>query len=214
MVPDPGVDARGVGAGQPPRPGRHGLGAPAGGAPQVEGPEEPVRLEGRLAEDLGQRAPGGPPEELHLPQPVRGVEPALGPVEVVLGGGGDVGDGEAVATDGDRRLQPPDLHGPVGRRQRRAEPEPPRGDAPGREDEEEDVSLFNRVGDLEVRLGKIERAVQHYERAVDLYVEAELPNNAIAVCKKVVRNVPEAEAPDRLVELIRERGAWVDPPAP
>ncbi len=31
----------------------------------------------------------------------------------------------------------------------------------------------------------------------------------------VVRNVPEAAAPDRLVDLIREHGAWVDPePAP
>ena len=27
----------------------------------------------------------------------------------------------------------------------------------------------------------------------------------------VVRNVPEAEAPERLVALIRERGAWVEP---
>ncbi|MDX1567643.1 MAG: tetratricopeptide repeat protein [Longimicrobiales bacterium] len=62
------------------------------------------------------------------------------------------------------------------------------------EEEEQDVSLFNRVGDLEVRLGQVQRAVQHYERAVDLYVEAELPNNAIAVCKKVVRNVPERDA--------------------
>jgi tetratricopeptide (TPR) repeat protein len=29
---------------------------------------------------------------------------------------------------------------------------------------------------------------------VDLYVEAELPNNAIAVCKKVIRNVPDRHA--------------------
>ena len=29
----------------------------------------------------------------------------------------------------------------------------------------------------------------------------------------VVRNVPEAEAPERLVDLIRERGAWVEPQA-
>jgi (E)-4-hydroxy-3-methylbut-2-enyl-diphosphate synthase len=28
----------------------------------------------------------------------------------------------------------------------------------------------------------------------------------------VVRNVPEAQAPDRLVDLIREHGRWVDPP--
>jgi (E)-4-hydroxy-3-methylbut-2-enyl-diphosphate synthase len=27
----------------------------------------------------------------------------------------------------------------------------------------------------------------------------------------VIRNVAEDEAPDRLVELIRERGRWVDP---
>ena len=27
----------------------------------------------------------------------------------------------------------------------------------------------------------------------------------------LVRNVPEAVAPDRLVELIREHGRWVDP---
>jgi (E)-4-hydroxy-3-methylbut-2-enyl-diphosphate synthase len=30
----------------------------------------------------------------------------------------------------------------------------------------------------------------------------------------VVRNVPEAEAPERLVRLIREHGRWADPPSP
>ncbi|MBX3472054.1 MAG: flavodoxin-dependent (E)-4-hydroxy-3-methylbut-2-enyl-diphosphate synthase, partial [Planctomycetes bacterium] len=30
----------------------------------------------------------------------------------------------------------------------------------------------------------------------------------------VVRDVDDDEAPDRLVDLIRERGRWVDPPAP
>ena len=30
----------------------------------------------------------------------------------------------------------------------------------------------------------------NYEKAIDLYIEAELPNNAIAVCKKIVRNMP------------------------
>lgn len=57
-------------------------------------------------------------------------------------------------------------------------------------EEDIDIGLFNRVGDLEVRMGKVEAAVEHYERAVDLYMESELPNNAIAVCKKVVRNLP------------------------
>ena len=62
------------------------------------------------------------------------------------------------------------------------------------EEEQPDVALYNRVGDLCVRVGELERATQHYERAVDLYVEAELPNNAIAVCKKIIRNVPAREA--------------------
>ena len=30
----------------------------------------------------------------------------------------------------------------------------------------------------------------------------------------VVRDVPEDEAPDRLVDLIRDHGRWVDPPPP
>jgi tetratricopeptide (TPR) repeat protein len=59
------------------------------------------------------------------------------------------------------------------------------------EDEPWDITLLNRVGDIQTRLGRIDRAVEHYERAVDLYLEAELPNNAIAICKKVLRNLPD-----------------------
>jgi tetratricopeptide (TPR) repeat protein len=58
------------------------------------------------------------------------------------------------------------------------------------ERESPDIGLFNRVGDLNTRIGRPEAAVEHYERAVDLYVESELPNNAIAVCKKIIRNLP------------------------
>ena len=58
------------------------------------------------------------------------------------------------------------------------------------QDDHQDISLFNRAGDLSTRVGNIQAAVEQYERAVDLYVEAELPNNAIAVCKKVIRNLP------------------------
>ena len=57
-------------------------------------------------------------------------------------------------------------------------------------EEQTDIGLINRVGDLFVRVGKLDQAVQYYEQAVDLYREAFLPNNAIAVCKKVIRNVP------------------------
>jgi tetratricopeptide (TPR) repeat protein len=62
------------------------------------------------------------------------------------------------------------------------------------EEDQPDVGLYNRVGDLCVRVGDLERATQHYERAVELYAEAELPNNAIAVCKKIIRNVPTRNA--------------------
>ena len=54
-----------------------------------------------------------------------------------------------------------------------------------------DIGLFNRAGDLATRTGASTQAVSFYERAVDYYVEAELPNNAIAVCKKVMRNLPD-----------------------
>ena len=59
------------------------------------------------------------------------------------------------------------------------------------EAEQPDIALHNRVGDLYVRIGDIDGAMMQYESAIDLYMESELPNNAIAVCKKVLRNVPQ-----------------------
>jgi tetratricopeptide (TPR) repeat protein len=60
-----------------------------------------------------------------------------------------------------------------------------------RQDEQTDIGLINRVGDLYVRIGKIDNAVDYFEQAVDLYREAYLPNNAIAVCKKIIRAAPD-----------------------
>jgi tetratricopeptide (TPR) repeat protein len=57
-------------------------------------------------------------------------------------------------------------------------------------DEQTDIGLINRVGDLYVRVGKLDEAVKYFEQAVDLYREAFLPNNAIAVCKKIIRSAP------------------------
>jgi len=56
--------------------------------------------------------------------------------------------------------------------------------------EEADVALFNRVGDLLLRNGDVSAAVDHYERAVDLYAEGGFFNNAIALCNKILRNAP------------------------
>ena len=58
------------------------------------------------------------------------------------------------------------------------------------EEEQPDIGLYNRVGDIQVRQGQVVDAVVNYEKAIALYVESELPNNAIAVCKKIVRNMP------------------------
>jgi tetratricopeptide (TPR) repeat protein len=67
---------------------------------------------------------------------------------------------------------------------------------------EVELPLYNRVGDLCVRLGKPQEAVRHYEQAADRYAEAGLYNNAIALCNKALRYNP-----DRL-ELIRKLGQF------
>ncbi|HSK18403.1 MAG TPA: tetratricopeptide repeat protein [Longimicrobiales bacterium] len=67
---------------------------------------------------------------------------------------------------------------------------------------EVELPLYNRVGDLCVRLGKPQEAVRHYEQAADRYSEAGLYNNAIALCNKALRY-----SPDRL-ELIRKLGQF------
>jgi tetratricopeptide (TPR) repeat protein len=78
-------------------------------------------------------------------------------------------------------------------------------------DEQVDIGLHNRVGDLYVRVGQLDQSVEHYEKAVELYREAYLPNNAIAVCKKVIRNVPERHKAYLVIGQIRaEQGFLPD----
>lgn len=56
--------------------------------------------------------------------------------------------------------------------------------------DEVEVGLWNRIGDLHIRLGQSDRAVEAYDRAVDAYSEAGLHNNAIALCRKILRIAP------------------------
>jgi tetratricopeptide (TPR) repeat protein len=74
--------------------------------------------------------------------------------------------------------------------------------AEGTEDGEQELPLYNRVGDLYVRLGKPADAVTFYERAADQYGEAGLFNNAIALCNKALRYLPNR------LELIRKLGQF------
>jgi len=53
-----------------------------------------------------------------------------------------------------------------------------------------DLSLYNRVGDLYLKISDTPSAVRSYERAVDLYADQGFFNNAIALCGKILRVNP------------------------
>ena len=53
-----------------------------------------------------------------------------------------------------------------------------------------DLSLYNRVGDLHIKLSDPASAVRSYERAADLYADQGFLNNAIALCGKILRVNP------------------------
>jgi tetratricopeptide (TPR) repeat protein len=53
-----------------------------------------------------------------------------------------------------------------------------------------DLSVFNRVGDLYLKIKDPAQAADYYDRAVDKYAELGFYNNAIAMCNKVLRNAP------------------------
>src|SRR6266699_4911301 len=53
-----------------------------------------------------------------------------------------------------------------------------------------DLSVYNRIGDLHLKLKDPGQAADYYDRAVDRYAEIGFHNNAIAMCNKVLRNAP------------------------
>src|SRR5262249_22145862 len=53
-----------------------------------------------------------------------------------------------------------------------------------------DLSLYNRIGDLYLKIHDTPAAVRSYERAVDLYADQGFFNNAIALCGKILRVNP------------------------
>ncbi|HVH69102.1 MAG TPA: tetratricopeptide repeat protein [Gemmatimonadales bacterium] len=53
-----------------------------------------------------------------------------------------------------------------------------------------DLSIFNRIGDLYLKVKDPAQAADYYDRAVDRYAELGFHNNAIAMCNKVLRNAP------------------------
>ncbi|MCL7983419.1 MAG: hypothetical protein M8862_12910, partial [marine benthic group bacterium] len=55
----------------------------------------------------------------------------------------------------------------------------------------DELGLFNRIGDLHIRLGEIPQAVECYENAADRYAENQLPTSAVALCNKILRVAPD-----------------------
>src|ERR1700704_3256196 len=53
-----------------------------------------------------------------------------------------------------------------------------------------DLSIYNRVGDLYIKLKDPSLAADYYDQAVDKYAELGFHNNAIAMCNKVLRKAP------------------------
>src|SRR6058998_3528186 len=53
-----------------------------------------------------------------------------------------------------------------------------------------DLSVFNRIGDLHLKVKDPAQAADYYDKAVDRYAELGFHNNAIAMCNKVLRNAP------------------------
>lgn len=53
-----------------------------------------------------------------------------------------------------------------------------------------DPSLYNRIGDLELKAGEAGAALHAYEQAADTYTEQGFFNNAIALCGKILRVSP------------------------
>ena len=70
-----------------------------------------------------------------------------------------------------------------------------------------ELGLFNKVGDLYLKTNEVNSAVEMYERAANRYVESGLPNNAIALCNKILRTAPgRTRAYLMLGELMLQRG--------
>ena len=74
-----------------------------------------------------------------------------------------------------------------------------------------DIGGWNRVGDLHLRVNETEQAVQAYEQAVNAYVDVGLYNNAIALCRKILRLVPgRAQTYLRLGQISAAKGFFAD----
>src|SRR6267378_108659 len=70
-----------------------------------------------------------------------------------------------------------------------------------------DLSIFNRIGDLYLKVKDPGQAADYYDKAVDKYAELGFHNNAIAMCNKVLRNAPARQTTYlKLAKLYASKG--------
>jgi tetratricopeptide (TPR) repeat protein len=71
----------------------------------------------------------------------------------------------------------------------------------------DELALYNKLGDLHLKRGDVASAIEQYETAVNHYAEQGFPNNAIALCNKVLRNAPgRTHVYLKLAKLMMQRG--------
>src|SRR6266516_5616814 len=75
------------------------------------------------------------------------------------------------------------------------------------DDTNPDLSAYNRIGDLYIKLRDPGLAADYYDQAVDKYAELGFHNNAIAMCNKVLRNAPARQTTYlKLAKLYASKG--------
>jgi len=68
-------------------------------------------------------------------------------------------------------------------------------------------AVHNSIGDVHLRKDDVATACEHFETAISLYASLGLHNNAVALCRKVIRLGPERlEVRFQLARLRMEQG--------
>ncbi len=112
-VREAGVDAGGVGGEQLALGGREAREHLPRERPEPMHAGAPVQRQGRRAEQLGEFARPAPAQQVHLKEPVLGVQITQGPGDVGPRGAADEWHPQGIAGHGDRRPQPGQGHGPL-----------------------------------------------------------------------------------------------------
>jgi tetratricopeptide (TPR) repeat protein len=71
--------------------------------------------------------------------------------------------------------------------------------------EQHNPNLFNEIGDIHLKMGNKREAFKQYHEAIDAYAKVGLHNNAVAVCKKILRLNPNDDVVYGKMATLRQR---------